>query len=94
MTPTSENPSPHLDLVVLAATAYETRYNQLIGALMNEFEKLAALLDVSERAPLIDRLEAAKLAARWGRPDQRTRKQPVGPWMQPRDGWGREWPGE
>jgi hypothetical protein len=63
---------------------------------MNEFEKLAALLDVSalsERAPLIDRVEAAKLAARWGRPDQRrTRKQPVGPWMQPRESFGRERP--
>jgi hypothetical protein len=36
---------------------------------MNEFEKLTALLNVSEhseRAPLIDRVEAAKLAARWG----------------------------
>jgi hypothetical protein len=36
---------------------------------MNEFEKLTALLNVpklSERAPLIDRAEAAKLAARWG----------------------------
>jgi hypothetical protein len=36
---------------------------------MGEFEKLTALLDVSElskRAPLIDRVEAAKLATRWG----------------------------
>ncbi len=57
---------------------------------MNEFEKLAALLDVSERAPLIDRVAAAKFAARWGRPGQRTRKQAVVPWMQPRD---RERPG-
>jgi hypothetical protein len=78
--------SPHWDLVVLAATAY--------NALMKEFEKLAALLDVYERAPLIDRAEAAKLSARWGRPRQRTRKQPVGPWMQPRDNWGRERPSE
>ena len=58
---------------------------------MNEFEKLAALLDVSERAPLIDRDEAAKLAARWERPGQRIRQQPVRPWVQPRD---RERPGE
>jgi hypothetical protein len=56
---------------------------------MNEFEKLAALLDVFEHAPLIDRVEAAKLAARWGRPGRRTREQPLGPWMQPRG-----WPGE
>ena len=53
-------------------------------ALMNEFEKLAALLDVFEHAPLIDFVEAASLAARWGRPGRRTREQPLGPWMQPR----------
>ena len=40
------------------------------GALMSkEFEKLEALLDLSEpsdRDPQVDREEAAKLAARWG----------------------------
>jgi hypothetical protein len=38
--------------------------------MLNEFEKLAAFLNVSELsecAPLIDRDEAAVLAARWGR---------------------------
>jgi hypothetical protein len=52
----------------------------------NEFEKLAALLDVSqpsERNPLIDCVEAAKLAARWIQLVHRTRGQPVGPWMRP-----------
>jgi hypothetical protein len=66
--------------------------------MLNEFEKLAALLDISElseRAPLINRAEAAKLAARWGRLVPRPREQPVGPWMQPRVGWrGGERPGE
>jgi hypothetical protein len=49
----------------------------------NEFEKLAALLNVpqsNERAPLIDCLEAAELAVRWERLIHRTREQPVEPW--------------
>jgi hypothetical protein len=55
------------------------------GTLMsNEFEKLAALLHLSEpseRAPQIDRVEAAKLAARWGRLVHRAREQSVQPQM-------------
>jgi len=59
--------------------------NKLRGTRMsNEFEKLAALLHRSEpgeRAPQIDRVEAARLAARWGRLVQRSREQPVEPQM-------------
>jgi hypothetical protein len=62
-----------------------TQTIKLRGALMsNEFEKLAALLHRSEpgeRAPQIDRVEAARLAARWGRLVQRGREQPVEPQM-------------
>jgi hypothetical protein len=87
--PYIRNPDfPHIGISWFSRRPTMTRHNQFIGTLMNEFEKLAALLDVSalsERAPLIDRVEAAKLAARWGRPAQRACKQPVGPWMQPRD---------
>jgi hypothetical protein len=62
-----------------------TQTIKLRGMLMsNEFEKLAALLHRSEpgeRAPQIDRVEAARLAARWGRLVQRGREQPVEPQM-------------
>jgi hypothetical protein len=60
------------------ATAYDGGLSgQNAGTHMpKEFEKLAALLDgfqPSERTPLIDRVEATKLAARWGRmPTNRT----------------------
>jgi hypothetical protein len=50
----------------------------------NEFKKLAALLHLSEpseRAPQIDRIEAAKLAARWGRLVHRGRERPGEPQM-------------
>lgn len=47
-----------------------------------EFDKLAALLNLSEpseRAQRIDRLEAAKLAARWGWLARRAREQLLEP---------------
>jgi hypothetical protein len=57
------------DVVGLAGSAsFPPQSNRETALLLNEFEKLAALLNVSElseRAPLIDRVEAAKLAARW-----------------------------
>ena len=70
------------------ATAYDGGLSgQNAGTLMpKEFEKLAALLDVfqpSERTPLIDCVEATKLAARWGQMVHRTSVQPVEPWMRP-----------
>jgi hypothetical protein len=43
-----------------------------------EFEKLEALLHLSkpsERGPQVDRIEAAKLAARWGRLVHQAREQ-------------------
>jgi hypothetical protein len=45
-----------------------------------EFEKLEALLHLSkpsEREPQVDRVEAAKLAARWGWLGHRAREQRV-----------------
>jgi hypothetical protein len=56
--------------------------NHQTGRLLmsKEFEKLEALLylsEPSERDPQVDRNEAAKLAARWGRLVDRAREQRV-----------------
>jgi hypothetical protein len=72
-----ESPSPAAWRFAITTS----RNNQIVGTIMSiEFEKLAALLHLSEpseRAPQIDRFEAAKLAARWGWLVHRAREQPI-----------------
>jgi hypothetical protein len=76
---------------VALACRVEVRHHNITQAIKlrdtlmsNEFEKLAALLHLSEpseRAPPIDRVEAARLAARWGRLVHLGRERPVEPQM-------------